>query len=286
MYRLIRFGTINLEYYNQVDTIGSGAAPTVYQALPEGGALDIFGNQQKHPGTVERIKTMRLSVATETELTALYMRLLALRGKRDRLFRRTAAGDIHWIYARLMEVTADRNYELTKYRLIQDVSLRFVTQEAFWRGDLGGQWHLDSGEYLDSGLSFDSGRSYPLTTSPTSFTVATGAVNDPGRAAVRAVRIAIDAGDVDMSNITVARTGGESLTFAGTIAANKQLIIDAGTMQVTNDGADAYDDLTVAPTADLAVWFALEPGDNDITVTFTGGGPAAKIEFTYYEVWY
>lgn len=89
-----------------------------------------------------------------------------------------------------------------------------------------------------------------------------------------------------MSAITIARTGGESITFSGTILANKTLVIDTGTMQVTNDGVDAYDDLTLSPTADLAAWFALEPGSNTITVTFTGGGAGKQISFSYYEVWY
>jgi len=285
MYRLIRFGQINLVHSNQVDTIGSGATPTAYQTLPEGGALDLFGSQQKHPGTVERSKSLRLTAPTEAVLEILFFQLLALRGKRERLYRETSSGDIQWQYARLVEVTAERSYEMTRFRRIQDISLRFVTQEAFWRGDLGGVWYFDSGEYFDTGLAFDSGETHPLTTSPTSFTISIGASTDAGRAAVRAVRMAISAGASPMSAITIARTGGESITFSGTIAANKTLVIDTGTMQVTNDGVDAYANLTLSPTADLASWFALAPGDNTITVTFTGGGAGKQIAFTYYEVW-
>ncbi len=286
MYRLIRFGTIDLQHYNQVDAIGSGVTPTAYQNLPEGGALDLFGSQQKHPGAVERSKSMRLTATTDAALETIFMQLLALRGKRERLYRQTSSGDIHWQYARLVEVTAERNYEMAKFKRLQDISLRFVTQEAFWRGDLGGVWYFDSGEYFDSGLAFDSGQVYSLTTSPTSFAISVGTVTDAGRAAIRAVRMAIDAGASSMSAITIARTGGESITFSGTILANKTLVIDTGTMQVTNDGVDAYDDLTLSPTADLAAWFALEPGSNTITVTFTGGGAGKQISFSYYEVWY
>jgi hypothetical protein len=96
----------------------------------------------------------------------------------------------------------------------------------------------------------------------------------------------IDAGANNMSAITIARTGGESITFGGTVLANDTLFINTGTMQVLNDGTDAYNDLTLSPTADLAAWFALVPGDNAITVTFTGGGTGRKISFSYYEVWY
>lgn len=286
MYRITAFGTVSLQHYNQVDSIGSGATPTAYQTLPEGGALDLYGSQQKHPGMVECSVTRRLKASTQASLESLFFQLIALRGKRERLYRQTATGDIHWQYARLVEVNAERNYEQTKFQSIQDISLRFVTQEAFWRGDLGGVWYLNSGEFLNTGLSLNSGATYPLTTSPTSLTVSIGTVSDAGRAPIRAVRMAISAGASDMSAVTIARTGGESLTFSGTILAGNDLVIDTGTMQVLNDNADAYDDLTISSTADLAAWFALEPGDNDITVTFTGGGTGKEISFSYYEVWY
>lgn len=285
MYRLTRFGIVDLQHYNQVESIGSGSTPTAYQQLPEGGALDLYGGQQKHPGAVERSKSMRLSASTEAALETLYFQLLSLRGKRDRLYRETATGDIHWQYARLVEVTAERSHEITKYKRIQDISLRFVTQEAFWRGDRGGVWYLNSGEFLNTGLALNSGQTYPLTSSPTNFTISIGA-SETGRAAIRAVRIDISAGASGMSAVTIARAGGESITFSGTILADKTLMIDTGIMQVLNDGVDAYDDLTLSPTADLAAWFALEPGDNDITVTFTGGGTGKEISFAYYEVWY
>lgn len=284
MYRLVRFGTLDLQYYNQVDTIGSGVTPTAYQSLRDGGALDLYGSQQQHPATVDRSKSMRLTAATEAELESLFLSLLAQRGRRDRLYREMKSGDIHWQYARLVEVTAERSYEIAKYKRIQDVTLRFVTQDACWRGALGGTWHFDAGYYFDTGLMFDNDRSYSLTASPTLITVSIG--TDAGRAPTRAVRMEIDAGALSITTITLARAGGESITFSGTIAANTTLEIDTGTMQVVNDGVDAYDSLTLSPTADLAAWFSLEAGDNPITVTYTGGGTGAQVRLYYYEVWY
>lgn len=287
MYRLIRFGAQTLEFYNQVDSaIGSGAAPVAYSPLPEGGSFDLYGGQQKHPGSVERSITRRLQRGTVADLTDLYMTLLSLRGRREKLYRRTASGDIHWMYARLAEVAAVRDYQLTRYPTIQDVDLRFVCQELWWRGDYGGTWYLDSGESLDTGLALDSAEEYPLSASPTTFSISVGSASDPGRAPVRAMRITIKAGTASMSNITITRSGGEVLQFVGTIPANQSLLIDTGSMQVTVNGVDAYDSLVFEPTADMASWFALQPGANQVTVTFTGGGTGRQIEFSYYEGWY
>jgi len=284
MYRLIRFGFINLEHYNQVDVIGSGSTPTAYHALPEGGALDGFGGTQKHPSTVERVKSLRLHSATKSTLETLFFQLLSLRGTRNRLYRRTATGDIHWQNARLVEVIAQRSYEQTKFNTIQDLELRFVTQEAFWRGDFGGAWFLDSGEFFDTGLALDSAESYNLVSSPTEIVLTTSA--SAGRAPIRAMQIRVTAGSDPITSVTLERTGGESLSFGGTIAAGEVMQIDTGTMEVTNDGVDAYDDLTLSPTADMAAWFALVEGDNTLTVTYSGGGTGSTIDFTYYEAWY
>ena len=284
MYRITGFSDVSFEHYNQVDSIGSGATPVAYQNLPDGGAIDGYGSQQKHPGAVERSLSRRLRGATQAELEQTFFQLLALRGTRDRLYRRTASGDIHWQYARLVEVTATRTYELTKYNFIQDIELRVVTQDPFWRGDYGGEWYLDDGESFDSGLSLDSGQTYALTSSPTAVTISIG--TDVGRAPIRAVRLQVTAGSAPITSITIARAGGESITFGGAIAVGDVVTIDTGTMQVTNDGVGAYDDLTLSPTADMAAWFSLQPGDNDITVTFTGGGTGSTIDFAYYEAWY
>jgi hypothetical protein len=286
MYRLIRFGTISLEHANQVENIGSGATPVNYQALPEGGALDNFGDVQTAPGVVERGKSLRLTAASEAALSDLFFTLLGLRGRRDQLYRRTARGEIHWMYARLVEVAAERNYEQAQFRLLQDIALRFACQEAAWRGSYRGTWYLDAGINLDSGYYLDSAITDGLASSPTAITITIGTASDPGRAVVRAVRIVVSAGNAEMSAVTIARTGGESLTYDGAIAAGGQLTIDAGTMQVSCTGVtNAYANLEFPTAADRAAWFLLQPGANPITVTFTGGGSGRQIAFEFYETW-
>lgn len=291
MYRLVKFGTTALEYANQVDTIGSGATPVSYFGLPEGGALDGYGGASKQPGVVERSKVMRLTAGSEAGLEGAFFGLLGLRGRRERLYRRTAGGDIHWMYARLVEVAAERNFEQARYRLIQDVELRFACQEATWHGAWRGGWALDGGVYLDSGYDLVGSEVFVLDEEGrVTWTVTIGS-GEAGRAATRAVRILIaNHGATAVTGVTVANaTSGDEVEFSGTLGAGSTLLIDTGRMQATIDGADAYDDLVLAPGADMAAWFTLLPGDNYITVTRvggTGGEGWPEITFEFFEEWY
>lgn len=287
MYRIIRFGTQNLEYYNQVDDIGSGETPTSYQDLAEGGALDNFGNLQKWPGAVERVKSLRIAANSRAELEEIYFRLVGMSGRREKLYRRLVNGEYQWIYARLAAVEAMRNYEQAQFRTIQDVDLHFVTQEATWHGAYVGTFFLDSsGVYLDSGYFFDSGVPVDLVNSPESFTLSVGQADDAGRAPVRAMVIIVEAGDAGMSDVVISRTYGETIHFGGTIPAGGHLTINTGTMQVTVNGEEAYSYMEFGTADDLAAWFSLLAGDNMIHVEWEGGGDGARIEFSFFEAWH
>jgi hypothetical protein len=287
MYRLSMFGAQSLEYYNQIDDIGSGETPSSYQSLPDGGALDNFGGAIRQPGAIERAKSMRLSAATPAALSTLYFQLLALRGKRDKLYRKLTDGTTtHWQYARLVEMSAKRSYEQAAFKLIQDIELRFITQELFWHGTHVGAWRLDDGYYLDDGLYLDTGTPVALNANPKTFTITVGGSTDAGRAPVRDLLIIVVPGTADMSNISIARTGGETLTWNGNLRAGyDSLMIDTGRMRVVGPD-NAYDNLVLAPTAELAQWFTLQPGANSLSVAFTGGGTGSTIEFVYDEAWY
>lgn len=287
MYRLIRFDDVNLEYVNQVDQVGSGPTPVSVMPLPDGGALDLYGGATKHPGAVERTKTVRLLARTKADLENQFFQLLALRGRRGRLYRRTSQGVEHWMFARCVEVAAERSYEQARFGLVQDVELRFLCLESTWRGTHRGSWTLDSGYKLNSGLTLDSGTRQALNASPTSFTINLGAAGDPGRAPVRSMIITVLPGNAAMSSVTIQRTSGEKLVYTGSIPAGAHLSIYTGTLQVICPGAlEAYNNLAFAPAADMAAWFTLQPGANQITVSYTGGGTGRSIQFTYDEAWY
>jgi len=263
MYRLVKFDTLALDYANQVDGIGSGELPTAYHILPGGGALDMLGNEQMYPGVTEIVKTVRLTAATEAALSDLYFGLRALTGKPYPLYRELVDGSQHWVYAR-MSLGAVRDYEQTKYNKIQDISLTFHVASATWKGTL---------------VSAQTA----LVSSPTVFDQDID--TDAGRADVRSIIFTVRAGSAAITSIIIARTGGETLTFTGTIVAGNDLVIDTGAMQVLNNAVGAYDDLTLPPTADLGAWFVLEPDDNEITVTFVGGGTGSTIDLDFYEAW-
>lgn len=286
MYRLIRFGTTNLEYNNQVDDISSGETPTSYFELPEGGALDGFGGNDKSPTVVERIKTFTLSGRTEAAVAAAFYGLIALRGKRDKLYRRTGEGKYHWQWARCKVIPASRNYQRTQFKWLQDMEMHFLCQDASWRGLFRGYWTLADGVRLDTGYALGTGERYDLATSPATITLTNGAATDPGRAPVRSMQIIVSPGDTAITAITIARAGGESLTYTGTIPSGGELVIKTSTQQVSCSGESSpYDLLNFAPTADMTAWITLQPGPNVITITYTGGGAGKSIEFIFNEAW-
>jgi hypothetical protein len=293
MYRLVKFGTQMLEYYNQVDDIGSGVTPSGYIPLPEGGALDIYGSARKYAGAVERSKSVRLAAATETALSSLYFALLKLVGTRNKLYRRVYDGSLHWQWARLVEMSAARDYEKTRYKLFQDVALRFVAQEATWRGKYEVAWVLDGGIYLDDGYYLDAPDwTFSLTAGVNNFTITVGAETDAGRAPVRAMQIRLTAdGGSAIDGMTLARYIAEpeveleSMLFDAAIPSGETLLIDTGSMQVTLDGADAYADFAQDGINGGGAWFILTPGINNIACVLGGTG-GASIQFTFYEAWY
>ncbi len=287
MYRLVRFGELSLAYYNQVDVIGSGETPTHFIHLPDGGAIDGFGNLQKHPGVTERAKKIRLIGFTEAELSARYFRLLAMRGKRDRLFRRLPNNLEHWQWARLISIDAERRYDQARFKRIQDIELRFVSGEAFWHGAAAGTlWYINDDQYFNSGLYLNTSAFALTPDATTSLEIIVGSADDPGRSPVRVMTIFVTAGDTDITSLVIERAGGEGLAYLGTIPAGESLVINTGTLQVTLNGEDAYHSCFYVNVTELGSWFALLPGQNDVTVRIEGGGSGAKIDFVFYEAWY
>jgi hypothetical protein len=73
---------------------------------------------------------------------------------------------------------------------------------------------------------------------------------------------------------------GHVLTWSGTLAAGKTLVIDCGAQSVLNDGVDDYASLT--PPTNRDEWMLLDPGLNPVSVSVTEAGTQSTIQYSFY----
>jgi hypothetical protein len=75
------------------------------------------------------------------------------------------------------------------------------------------------------------------------------------------------------------------MTWTGTLAVNTQLVIDFGAMSILNSGVNAYSGLVFSTSHKIDDWMRLDPGNNTITLTRTGGGATSEVALSYYDGW-
>jgi len=63
------------------------------------------------------------------------------------------------------------------------------------------------------------------------------------------------------------------------------LVIDCGARTVTNNGVEAYDELTLGAGHVVAEWLRLPPGNTTVAVTRTGGDNTSAIEIAFDDGW-
>jgi hypothetical protein len=64
------------------------------------------------------------------------------------------------------------------------------------------------------------------------------------------------------------------------------LLVNCGTKAVTLNGADAYANMTLNAGHTVADWLQLQPGDNTVTVSYSGNASGeALIAFSYLDNW-
>jgi hypothetical protein len=76
-----------------------------------------------------------------------------------------------------------------------------------------------------------------------------------------------------------AGTGGNAL------AVGTQLVVDFGGMGITNNGVNAYGGLTLTTSHKIDDWLRLEPGNNSVIVTKTGGSTSTELAVVYFDGW-
>lgn len=279
MYWLTRFGTVELPQYDQQFNAGPAPADSAAVALVGGGTFDAFGTgvaPQRYP--IE----MRLSctvVNIDADAARVTLRdLKSLIGTRAKLWRTLIpGGSTHWCWARLTDVDDTMRSNMHAWSI--PVTLAFTVMGR-WHGlQHDGGWFFDDGEFFDDGLMFDGDEETVLATSPQ-----TVVVDNDGKMPVRDAIINITAKTAPITRIEIS-LGSCNWYYDGTIATNKTLIVDCGSKTITNDGAAAWNDFHLTGNHVVADWLVLQPGNNSVIVTKTGGGTTSTIEFVYSDGW-
>jgi hypothetical protein len=273
-----RFGTTTLPIYEPKDEIGTAQArPGLVRTT--GGFFAAVGSETLDADS-KRIHIRRQIVeTTSAALLTTYYALRALRGVRDKLYRRRDDQAVEWAYAWLVECDSTRE---PKNITVLTVDLTFELLSTQWYGaEHNAGWTFDSGEYFDTGLYFDSQDFlFTLDSSPKTVTVTNG-----GNDTVRNVIMTITAGALAITNLVIKRkvssTTYEHLVYAGTIAAGESLVIDCGADSVENNGVGDYANFSRGASHQTNWLLQLLAGNNSIEVTITGGSTDSTILFTF-----
>lgn len=276
--RLTQFGTYTLPLYNKRDQVGTGDTGGNLITLVTGASYDHYGNETAPEAANTITTSFEIIDTTATAVQTARDAIRALAGLKRRLWAQMPDGTLRFVWARLSRVRMERRREYIYY---QPVELTFEIAQPGWNGQgYDAPWYLDTGEYLDSGLFlYLSGRWMP-TSSPASLSASNG-----GNRTVTNAVLTVTAGSDTISNIRVV-CGSCDWTWSGTVLATKVLAIDCGARSIINNGADAYDSLTLNAGHTVADWLQIASGGSTLTVTYTGNSSdTATFDLTYYDGW-
>lgn len=282
-----RFGAVTLPIYDPSEPIGSFLSRSSYAALPGGGAFRSYGDQQapRGPRTVRR--TGLLLEQSLEALDSAFAALVAKRGRVDRLYGRRANGDVVWTHAELVSVEALREprslFRFAEYVAL-DVDTEFSVFAGPWYGtEHGGEnWEWDSDVAWDSGVAWEqrTGEVFTITPGTLNTNVVTNAGNATTRIVTYTITVPGGAGAIapvgDDPSITIRTVPAEDvsltsqLDYYGTIADGAELVIDAGSMSITNGGVGDYAHLAFGVSHTIGGWVVLGPGVNSIQTLYTG----------------
>jgi len=287
MYSYERFGTVTLPIYER-ESDHSPIPARVGVVGTIAGAYDTLGADDA-PQELPYNVSVR-GVVLEDTAAALRTTLDGLRaevGKRKNLYRRADDdGEIQWARARLVS---------EPMRRVQGNVLHCEVEMVFqiltpWVGADHSVWVLDAGELLDDALYLDEGGETFTGSSPHIFTATNG-----GNRAVTNPVITVTAGGANITSVTITKVGsGGSETkivwtdagTTGALATTKSLVIDCGKFTITDDGANAYSGKAAFDSNHtIAEWLRLDPGYNEVTVTWVGGSTNSTVLLEFRDGW-
>jgi hypothetical protein len=251
---------------------GAGRGTSTLLVLPSGQSYDWGRAEILPPPPAQAIVIKGHHKAdSESEMVAKAASLNALLGVRSKLWREYGDGNVHWRWARCVEVTGniahDQKLVHAEYQMV------FELDAGPWHGqDRTRTWALSSG------------------TNP-----ATIVCRNYGNAPVTDFVMTVTAGSVDITAFEVDHRvvrdavgvgGYTSWEVAGTIAAGSSLVIDNTQGTVLLAGADFYAAMSLlAQFHATPDWFYLEPGRNAFVFSWAGGGTGSTVKVEYTDGW-
>lgn len=279
MHWLTHFGTLPLPQYDVQWNAGPAPAAEQAVALVGGGAYDPYGtgvSPQRYPNQI-RYQCSVVGPQVASGLTQVNA-LKALIGTKAKLWRTEVDGiGRKWAYARLIDVDDTMRARMPMW--IAPMTLTF-NQLGRWHGKRHQKrWRFDDGYRFDDSMAFDSDEQTVLASSPL-----TVVVDNDGNQAVSDVVIYVTAAIAPITKLEISM-GDQNFYFQGSLAVGDVLMIDCGAKRITNDGLPAWNNFYLTGNHKTAEWLTLQPGDNSVIVTTTGGGTTSTIEFVLYDGW-
>jgi hypothetical protein len=261
-YYITAFDGLTLPTAKPLHDISSDESMDMGIQVAGGGYYDANGtdraNAKLHP---IRVKAL-LTAATAGALSTAYDAIKAKRGKYGTITMTPGGGTVtRTRMGRMLDVNADNEPGQITYT---PIDITFMPTKRGWDGT----FHNDS---------------FNLTTSPGTVTFA----NNGNRRTTDAV-ITIYAGANITSAIFSLSNNPYSCVFqwsGGTVATGQSLVIDCGALTALNNGVDAWSQLSRLAQHQVDELLRLEPGNNSIVVTLTGGGTVSSVNFAHSDGW-
>ena len=284
--KITQFSTVSLDFYEEVQDLGTGQASSSFSRMPGGGSVDDYGSQQTFAGEMSRGKNTLVIKRTQGNLTLELNRIKKLRGVRAKLRRIDDNGENQYQWGRLISAdikVSDDNSRLVLNK-VQPIQLKFILDSDTWLGDFEGVFKLNDIYKLNDDNVLNGGVEtaiFGVSPATIDIDIAQDTLESKINSRGPIFTITAPAGSSFSSVKIENKTNGGYVLYVGTVAAAESVIIDCGALRVLNDGDDDYDNLTVSyNTLSPFAWFTLFVGDNELEVTHNG---ADVIRVDYYE---
>ena len=259
---ITRFASNTLPTVMPIQDIGLGRIEPGTVQLPGGRVHDAHGDDDAPVALPYRITISAEVFGTgSTSLRTNINAIRALTGQRGDLVRKQTptATERETVTARMEQFEQRRDSDHIQYVPIR---LTFLVLSHPWLGTS----HTVSTAFNTSGtLSL--------------------VCNNGGNAAVEDAVLTVTPHGTAMTGMTIKVSGATDLRWVGTLGTTAALVVDCGAATVTNDGADAYDELTIGADHAQTAWLRLEPGNTTITITRTGAENSSVVSVVYRDGW-